>query len=217
MKKNIKIIIGIVLLILIVATILMAVTKKEKITSFEECVNAGYPILESYPEQCKVPGGQTFTNENQLPLTDSSDIDELPIMDQENKDVYSCQLTQDCVPMPGCHPTECINKDFISDFDQPEVCTLEYRYNAAYSPEDCSCKNNVCVNLNLNRTMDEFEEIDQNLTQDTEFCPMVCTVLWELEDNQCNLNECGSGCGADYVITFNTEEECLATLEYNLN
>lgn len=30
------------------------------INSFEECVSAGYPVLESYPRQCKTPDGQTF-------------------------------------------------------------------------------------------------------------------------------------------------------------
>lgn len=31
------------------------------ITTFEECKAAGYPIMESYPERCSVPGGGTFT------------------------------------------------------------------------------------------------------------------------------------------------------------
>lgn len=28
--------------------------------SFADCVAAGYPVMESYPRQCKTPGGQTF-------------------------------------------------------------------------------------------------------------------------------------------------------------
>ena len=32
------------------------------ITTFAECAAAGYPIQESYPEVCKVPGGKSFTN-----------------------------------------------------------------------------------------------------------------------------------------------------------
>lgn len=32
------------------------------ITSYEECVAAGYPVLETYPEQCKIPDGRTFTH-----------------------------------------------------------------------------------------------------------------------------------------------------------
>ena len=31
------------------------------IDSFDECVAAGYPVMESYPRQCRVPGGPTFT------------------------------------------------------------------------------------------------------------------------------------------------------------
>jgi hypothetical protein len=30
---------------------------------FEECVAAGYPVMESYPRQCRVPGGPTFTEQ----------------------------------------------------------------------------------------------------------------------------------------------------------
>lgn len=38
------------------------------ISSYEGCVAAGYPILESYPEQCKTPDGQTFVNPNATPV-----------------------------------------------------------------------------------------------------------------------------------------------------
>jgi hypothetical protein len=31
------------------------------IADFEECVRAGYPIMESYPRQCRTPDGQSFT------------------------------------------------------------------------------------------------------------------------------------------------------------
>ena len=30
------------------------------LNSFEECIGAGYLILESYPRQCKTPDGRTF-------------------------------------------------------------------------------------------------------------------------------------------------------------
>ncbi|MES2215800.1 MAG: hypothetical protein V4481_00705 [Patescibacteria group bacterium] len=38
-------------------------TQYAQIDSYEECAAAGYPILESYPEQCKTPDGRTFTKE----------------------------------------------------------------------------------------------------------------------------------------------------------
>jgi len=34
-----------------------------KITNFEECVRAGYPIMESYPRQCRTSDGETFVEE----------------------------------------------------------------------------------------------------------------------------------------------------------
>lgn len=33
----------------------------QPINSFASCAAAGYPIMESYPRQCQVPGGPTFT------------------------------------------------------------------------------------------------------------------------------------------------------------
>jgi hypothetical protein len=30
------------------------------VDSFETCVGAGYPVMESYPEQCKTPDGKTY-------------------------------------------------------------------------------------------------------------------------------------------------------------
>lgn len=35
----------------------------QDITSFEACAQAGYPIMETYPEQCRTPGGRTFVKE----------------------------------------------------------------------------------------------------------------------------------------------------------
>ncbi|MBN1544169.1 hypothetical protein JW898_01770 [Candidatus Woesearchaeota archaeon] len=34
---------------------------KDTILSFKECAAAGYPVMESHPRQCAVPGGGTFT------------------------------------------------------------------------------------------------------------------------------------------------------------
>ena len=45
----------------------------QKITNFEECKNAGYPVMESYPEQCRVPNGELFVrsieNQNEKPVS----------------------------------------------------------------------------------------------------------------------------------------------------
>jgi hypothetical protein len=39
------------------------------VTTYAECVAAGYPILETYPEQCRTPDGRTFTNPDAEPQT----------------------------------------------------------------------------------------------------------------------------------------------------
>lgn len=72
---------GIVILITvfafgIIAYLLMGQNKTQEITSYEECVSAGYPIMESYPEKCAA-NGQTFTrkltNEEKTKLDPTTD------------------------------------------------------------------------------------------------------------------------------------------------
>lgn len=35
-------------------------SRTPKIASFAECAGAGYPVMESYPRQCRTPDGETF-------------------------------------------------------------------------------------------------------------------------------------------------------------
>lgn len=35
----------------------------EEVTSFNECVKAGYPVMESFPRKCKTSNGPTYTEE----------------------------------------------------------------------------------------------------------------------------------------------------------
>ncbi len=44
----------------------------ETITTYQGCVDAGYPVQESYPPKCSVPGGTTFTQDigNELEKAD---------------------------------------------------------------------------------------------------------------------------------------------------
>ncbi len=34
--------------------------EKLAVTNFKECADAGYPVMESYPRQCRVPDGELF-------------------------------------------------------------------------------------------------------------------------------------------------------------
>jgi hypothetical protein len=61
-NKSVLVLFGFVLIIgAIIAWVIYSQTPSPTITSFEECVAAGYPVLESYPEQCATPDGTTFT------------------------------------------------------------------------------------------------------------------------------------------------------------
>ncbi len=55
-------IIGLIILLVLVA----GCSKNEEqviISSFQECVDAGHPVLESYPAQCTTPDGYIFYQE----------------------------------------------------------------------------------------------------------------------------------------------------------
>lgn len=140
---NKRIIYGVVitLVVIIALGILLPILfSKERIvvTDFESCVLAGNPIMESYPEQC-MHKGVTYTKVYENEQIDLSAY-------------QSCQVLDDCIPLPSeCHPTSCINKEFEGSFKRPEMCTMIFMVEAAYSPEDCSCIQNICVNKNLGR------------------------------------------------------------------
>lgn len=62
-------IIWVLVLVLLVGVAYYLVQKQklktvQNIQTFEDCKNAGYPILESFPERCLTPDGRTLTNEN---------------------------------------------------------------------------------------------------------------------------------------------------------
>jgi len=61
--KKIVIVSIVAILILIAVVLIFDVGRRSTptIASFVECQNAGYPIMESYPRQCRTPQGQTFT------------------------------------------------------------------------------------------------------------------------------------------------------------
>lgn len=60
-----------------------------------------------------------------------------------------CNNHDDCIPLPGCHPQECINKRYQNNYTQPELCTMIYDYCAAYEANDCICQQGICFNENL--------------------------------------------------------------------
>jgi len=80
---NKKIIIYIIFVIIVGTAIYYLIvvnqteTSSTTLNSFEECVSAGYLLLESYPRQCRTPDGQTFIEDigNELEKADLIRID----------------------------------------------------------------------------------------------------------------------------------------------
>jgi len=63
--------IGILVLIILIFVVVWFHGEKKNmlaIQTFNECADNGYPIMESYPRQCKTPDGRSFT-ENIVPET----------------------------------------------------------------------------------------------------------------------------------------------------
>lgn len=56
---------GIFLLLIIVAALVYRSEKKAvaRISNFEECVENGFPVQESYPRRCLTPDGRVFTED----------------------------------------------------------------------------------------------------------------------------------------------------------
>lgn len=68
-------IIGFVVLLIVAGIVGYFQEQKQKvlqIDTFEKCADAGYPIMESYPPRCAVPGGKSFTQYigNELEFSD---------------------------------------------------------------------------------------------------------------------------------------------------
>lgn len=64
--KQVTAVIGLVIVLLLIAwgiELIGSPADVEAINSFEECAEAGYPIMESFPEQCATADGRVFTRE----------------------------------------------------------------------------------------------------------------------------------------------------------
>jgi hypothetical protein len=63
--------IGVAIILALVVGLLLSLSNIAKqqrmyaISSFKECKDAGYPIMESYPEQCATSDGRSFLNDAQ--------------------------------------------------------------------------------------------------------------------------------------------------------
>ena len=113
------------------------------IRSFEDCKRAGYQIMESYPEQCRTPGGQMFVN---AITTTPTTIVYPPV--QGGSTIGTCYVggcsAQLCTDAPSAMSTCEYNPQYAC-YQQTSQCTRQsngqcgWTQNAALS----SCLNNA--------------------------------------------------------------------------
>ncbi len=118
--------IGIAIVLALVAGLLLSLSNIAKqqrmyaIATYQECADAGYPIMESYPEQCATPDGRTFTNETQSVVLP-------PVETTEGISANGCAVA-------GCSAQLCVSADQASEI----VSTCEYRdIYACYKEASC--------------------------------------------------------------------------------
>lgn len=108
-----KLIIGIIIGLLIVGLgIGIFIYSKRSVTiseisSFEECVKAGYPILETYPRQCKAPDGRVFSEKIEVATTTPEEICENLCGDGICQEIVCLGSGCPCAETPENCPIDC--------------------------------------------------------------------------------------------------------------
>lgn len=102
-----------------------------KILSFEDCVAAGNPILESYPEQCITEGGKHFSRKLSVREQMYIDTGEYPAKGY-------CASSEECVT-DGCSSQIC-----RSVYDESVVTTCEVTNSKRDESYKCNCITSKC-------------------------------------------------------------------------
>jgi hypothetical protein len=115
--NTITFVIAIAVLIIAAIAFFMLVGKRSPVvTNFDECAAAGYPIMESYPEQCSTPDGRTFIRE--LPTGGPEETSE-----NTGNIGEGLGLQANGCAVAGCSGQLCVSADEAGEL----VTTCEYR------------------------------------------------------------------------------------------
>lgn len=126
------------LTIVLVSVILSACSVtviKDEVTNFEECVEAGNPVMESYPRQCKA-GDEVFTEEINNPIACTMDAKQCPDGSYVGRAAPDCDF-EDC---PESGKTFCTKEQRGA-----EICTLEYRPVCGWNDKTVQCIKFPCA------------------------------------------------------------------------
>ncbi len=130
--------IGIAVVLTLIAGLLLSLSniatqqKMYGIATFEECKNAGYPIMESYPEQCATPDGRTFVNEVQAGETSN-----MPIMPTAGTPAPGTPyLPSNGCEVSGCSSQLCISSEEAAAGGGVSTCEFRAEY-ACYREATC--------------------------------------------------------------------------------
>lgn len=122
-----------ILILLLIGIILISgcVRQTAEINSFDDCANAGYPILESYPRQCKTPDGRTFTEK----LTP----------EEESNEYYGTSTFGDC-KNNDCYISGCNTEICQSKAEEPlaSICIVPDKPTPKQLDYECKCLDNKC-------------------------------------------------------------------------
>jgi eight-cysteine-cluster-containing protein len=104
----------------------------DKIINFFDCLEAGNPVMESYPRQCRTAEGELFIEE----VEDNSNTEGFCGSSTD----FSCSTSDDCQPA-GCSGQICMGKD-----EEPIITTCEWRdcYDETIYDLSCQCLNSQC-------------------------------------------------------------------------
>lgn len=115
----------------------------QNINSFEECADAGYPIMESYPEQCRTPDGRNFVREVNGPTACTMDAKICPDGTAVGRTGPNCEFeacptssnSGKCY-IGGCSSQICSDQEGVAS-------TCEYREEyACYQSATCERQSN---------------------------------------------------------------------------
>ena len=88
--------------------------RSKYVHSFQECVDAGFPVMESYPRQCATNDGRHFVEE----IEEEKQQEEGEFYGSST--YYPCELNEDCL-VSGCNAEICQG---LEEESMASVCLL---------------------------------------------------------------------------------------------